>query len=133
MFHGTAGSVEDERCGSLTPLRSIAPQKARKGLDSAPDAVYVLNDGVVARFFATELAVWNTTAVKASFVIDCICDGSCNKKARYVQSFVVHTVIHAWNTVLHWLGCRAISAPSKRTTQSITHYVFCFMSPYCFV
>ena len=50
MLHGGAGSVEDERCGSLTPLRSIAPQKARKGIDSAPGAVYVLNDGVIVRF-----------------------------------------------------------------------------------
>ena len=79
MLHGRAGSVEDERCGSLTPLRSIALQKARKGIDSAPGAVYVLNDGVIVRFFATEPAVWNTKAVKASFVIVCICDNLIQK------------------------------------------------------
>ena len=100
MLHGTAGSVEDERCGSLTPLRSIAPQKARKGIDRAPGAVYVLNDGVIVRFFTTEPVVWNTRAVEPGFVILCICDNRCNKKARLVWFFVVHTVIHGWHPVL---------------------------------
>ena len=82
MLHGRAGSVEDERCGSLKPLRTISLQRERKGIDSAPGAVYVLNDGVIVRFFTMEPVVWNTRAVEPGFVIICICDNRYDKKAR---------------------------------------------------
>ena len=84
MLHGRAGSVEDERCGSLKPLRTISLQRERKGIDSAPGAVYVLNDGVIVRFFTMEPVVWNTRAVVlCNHYGSCRCTESKNSKAFF--------------------------------------------------